>query len=79
MLSSLKKLKVISIYGVGVNTIDLVAASLFGIYVLNVPTSGVNEVSDHAFALILACIRKVVKFNNLVRNGIWDFKLVLVI
>lgn len=74
VLSSLKNMKVISTYGVGVNTIDLDAASSFGIYVLNVPTYGIDEVSDHALALILVCIRRIVQFNNLVREGIWDFK-----
>lgn len=74
VISSLKNLKVITTYGVGLNCIDVEAATLFGIYVLNVPTYGIDEVSDHALALILACIRKVVQLNNLVKNGIWDFK-----
>lgn len=74
VINNLSKCKVISRYGVGVNTIDVDAATKYGICIANVTDYGVEEVSNHAMALILNCARKVVTQNNLVKKGIWDFK-----
>lgn len=75
VLGSLKKCKVVSRYGIGVDTIDIEAATRYGIIVTNVPSYCVDEVSDHAMSLILACARKIVALNEAVKDGIWDFKL----
>ncbi|MBP0574968.1 C-terminal binding protein, partial [Mycobacterium tuberculosis] len=47
-------LKLIVRYGVGVDNIDLAAATRHGVQVCNVPDYGMNEVSDHALGLMLA-------------------------
>ena len=60
-------------YGVGVDNIDLEAAKRRGIKVANVPDYGAEiEVSDHAAALTLALIRRVVTRNEQVRKGMWN-------
>lgn len=74
VMESLPNLKVIARYGVGVNTIDIPAATELGICVANVPDYCMDEVSDHAMALLMACARKVVLMNNEVKKGNWDFK-----
>ncbi|SHF47598.1 C-terminal binding protein [Desulforamulus putei] len=74
VMESLPNLKVVARYGVGVNTIDLPAATDLGICAANVPDYCMDEVSDHAMALILACARKVVLMNNEVKKGNWDYK-----
>lgn len=74
VIDSLEQTKVISRYGVGVNTIDLDAAKEKGITVANVPDYGMEEVSNHALALLLSWARKVTLLNNEVKNGNWDFK-----
>ncbi|WCK56572.1 C-terminal binding protein [Aneurinibacillus sp. Ricciae_BoGa-3] len=74
VIESLKKCKVITRYGVGVDTIDLKAATDRGICVANVPDYCVDEVSDHALALLLSWSRKVTLSNKYVKNGVWDFK-----
>ncbi|MBO8137317.1 MAG: C-terminal binding protein [Desulfotomaculum sp.] len=74
VMESLPNLKVVARYGVGVNTIDIPAATELGICVANVPDYCMDEVSDHAMALLLACARKVVLMNNEVKKGNWDFK-----
>lgn len=74
VIASLDKCRVISRYGVGVNNIDVPAATQKGIAVTYVPDYCVEEVSDHALALILACTRKVCQLNQTVKKGIWDFK-----
>ena len=59
-------------YGVGVDTIDLDAAKRLGIRVANVPNYGAEiEVSDHAAALTLALVRRVVSRHEQVSDGQW--------
>lgn len=74
VIQALDKCKVIARYGVGINTVDLDAATEKGICVVNVPDYCMDEVSDHAMALLLACARKVVLMNNEVKKGNWDYK-----
>ena len=59
VIPSLGRCKVISRYGVGVDNIDLEAASQAGIPVCNVPDYCVNEVADHALALMLGAYRTI--------------------
>lgn len=73
VIENLEKCKVISRYGVGFNTIDIEAATEKGIMVGNVTDYCLDEVSDHAMALLLSCARKVTLLNNEVKNGNWNF------
>ncbi|PLK70277.1 hydroxyacid dehydrogenase [Rhizobium sp. TH135] len=59
-------------YGVGVDNIDRTFAASRGIYVANVPDYGVEEVSDHALALLFAVARRVVSRDRAVRDGAWN-------
>ncbi|MCL4386094.1 MAG: C-terminal binding protein, partial [Cyanobacteria bacterium] len=72
VINSMTKCKVISRFGIGVDSIDLKAAKAKGIYVCNVPDYCINEVADHSLAIILSLGRKIVQFSNSVREGIWD-------
>ena len=56
-------------YGVGIDNIDLTAAAERQIYVANVPGYGNEEVSDHAVALLLACIRNLLHRDRSLREG----------
>jgi D-3-phosphoglycerate dehydrogenase len=60
---------------VGVNTVDIPAATRKGIYVANVPDYCMDEVSDHALALLLSWARKVALLNQQIKAGRWDYKL----
>ncbi|QQK78834.1 C-terminal binding protein [Salicibibacter cibi] len=73
VLDALPKCKVISRYGVGVNTIDVEIASKHGIVVSNVTDYCMDEVSDHAFALILAAARKIAFLDHTVKKRVWNF------
>lgn len=75
VIDALDNCKVITRYGVGVDTIDLNAATEKGIAVGNVPDYGVDEVSDHALALIMNLLRKITTSNQTVKQGIWDNEL----
>jgi D-3-phosphoglycerate dehydrogenase len=57
VIDALPRCRAIVRYGVGVDNIDLEHARQRRIYVANVPGYGTEEVSDHAAALLLACIR----------------------
>jgi len=69
-----KNLKVVVRYGIGLDTIDIKAATEYGIAVGHVPDYCLDEVSDHTLALILNCARKITLLNNTVKGGKWDFK-----
>lgn len=74
VIEQLDNCKVISRYGVGFNTIDVDAATEKGIIVGNVTDYCMDEVSNHAMALLLGQARKVTLLNNAVKDGNWDFK-----
>lgn len=67
-------LKLIVRYGVGVDNIDLEAATRHGVQVCNVPDYGMNEVSDHALGLMLALVRKLPFITERTRRGDWDYR-----
>ena len=72
VITAAKKCQVIARYGIGLDNIDVDAATEQGIVVTNVPAYCMDEVSDHAMGLLLACARKIPRFNRAVRNGTWD-------
>jgi len=74
VIESLEKCQIIARYGIGVNNVNMSTATKKGIIVTNVPDYCIEEVSDHALALILACTRKICQLNKTVKNGKWDFK-----
>jgi D-3-phosphoglycerate dehydrogenase len=63
---------VVARYGVGLDNIPVARATELGMIVANVPDFCVEEVSDHAMALLLACARRVVTFARSTRAGAWD-------
>jgi D-3-phosphoglycerate dehydrogenase len=67
--------KVVSRYGVGVDSVDLKAATDLGIIVANVPDYCIDEVSNQAIAMILTLIRKTAFFDQKVKSNQWDFHL----
>jgi D-3-phosphoglycerate dehydrogenase len=74
VLEKLSTCKVIGRYGVGIDSVDLKAATDLGIIVANVPDYCVDEVADQALSMILALIRKTVFFDQKVKSNEWDFR-----
>jgi D-3-phosphoglycerate dehydrogenase len=72
LLRQLKRCKVIGRFGLGVDNIDVKAAGELGITVTYVPDYCMQEVSDHAMALLLSLARKVPLSNKLVQSGRWE-------
>jgi len=71
-IGQMEKCRVISRYGVGVDNVDIPAATAKGIVVANVRDYCNEEVSDHALALLLACVRRISSRDRQVRAGMWD-------
>lgn len=74
VMDALPRLKIICEYGIGVDNIDVDAATERGICVGYVPDYCVDEVSDHAFSLLLTCGRQIVRMNQAVRARTWSFE-----
>jgi D-3-phosphoglycerate dehydrogenase len=72
VMAKMPKCRIIARYGIGVDTIDLEAATQAGIIVTNNPTYCIEEVAEHTMALLLACARKVAFYDRLVRDGRWE-------
>lgn len=72
LLRQLKRCKAIGRFGLGVDNIDVPAARELGIVVTYVPDYCMQEVSDHAMALLLALARKIPFSNKLVQAGRWE-------
>jgi D-3-phosphoglycerate dehydrogenase len=71
VMAQMPKCKIIARYGIGVDTIDVEAATAAGIIVTNNPTYCIEEVAEHTMALLLACARKVPFYDRMVRAGGW--------
>jgi len=71
-MARMPKCRIIARYGIGVDTIDLGAATAAGIIVTNNPTYCIEEVAEHTMALLLACARKVAFYDRMVRSGRWE-------
>jgi D-3-phosphoglycerate dehydrogenase len=71
VIAELKEALVICRYGIGVDTVDIPAATEHGIIVANVPDFCFDEVADTAMSLILSVPRKVHLLNTLVHQGAW--------
>jgi len=72
VMAHMPRCRIIARYGIGVDTIDLEAATKAGIIVTNNPTYCIEEVSEHTMALLLACARKAALYDRLVRAGRWE-------
>jgi len=71
-MARMPKCRIIARYGIGVDTIDLEAATAAGIIVTNNPTYCIEEVAEQTMAMLLACARKIAFYDRLVRAGRWE-------
>ncbi len=71
IIDALQRCKVIALGSVGADSVDVAAASARGIPVTNVPDTFIEEVADHAMALILGTFRRLLTMDRLVREGRW--------
>jgi D-3-phosphoglycerate dehydrogenase len=72
IVQQLTKCRIISRFGIGVDNVDIPTATRKGIVVTKVPDYCIDEVSDHAMALLLAIVRKIPFVNGRVQAGRWE-------
>lgn len=72
LLAACRQLKLVANLAVGYDNVDLPAADEMGVLVLNTPGVLDNATADLAFALLLACARRVVEADKFVRAGGWQ-------
>lgn len=71
VLRRLPELRMVTVCGIGTDSIDVETARQLGIVVCNVPGQTAPIVAEHALALLLAAARRVVEQSDLVRRGGW--------
>jgi D-3-phosphoglycerate dehydrogenase len=73
-IERMRRCRVIARYGVGVDIVDVDAATAKGILVTNVRDYCTDEVADHAIGLWLALARKLFQYNAATHEGIWHWQ-----
>jgi D-3-phosphoglycerate dehydrogenase len=71
VIEAAKRCRVIALGSIGVDYVDIAAATEAGIPVTNVPDTFVEEVADHAMTLLLGGFRRLVEHDRMVREGRW--------
>ena len=77
MIQQMPRCRIISRFGIGVDNVDLTAATSAGIVVTKVPDYCIDEVSDHTLALLLALVRKIPSSSARTHAGRWEMKAVV--
>jgi len=72
VIESLERVRVIGRHGVGLDNVDLDAATERGIIVTYTPHVNADSVADHTWALILALVRKIIPANASTKAGRWE-------
>ena len=73
-IAKMQRCEVIARYGVGVDIVDVEAATRKGILVTNVRDYCTEEVADHAIALWLALVRKLPDYDRATHRGVWQWQ-----
>jgi D-3-phosphoglycerate dehydrogenase len=71
VIAAMERCRIIVRYGIGVDTVDIPAATERGIMVANVPDYCIDEVSDHALTLLLMLSRQMIAAMSLAREERW--------
>src|SRR5690606_13494654 len=74
VIEAASNLKIIGRAGVGVDNIDLDAATEHGIIVVNAPDGNTNSAAEHTIAMLTALARKIPQAFNSLKSGEWDRK-----
>jgi D-3-phosphoglycerate dehydrogenase len=74
LMAACKKLRVVGRHGVGLDTVDIPAATRLGIAVVHAPGSNSQAVAEHALMLMLACVKRTLQVDRLTRAGDWSAK-----
>src|SRR5918996_2636796 len=71
LMTACKRLKVIGRHGVGLDTVDLPAATRLGVAVVHAPGSNSQAVAEHALMLMLVCVKRTLLIDKATRARDW--------
>lgn len=71
IIDAMERCRVIGVGSIGVDMVDVDAATRAGIVVTNVPDVFIEEVADHAMMLLLAAVRRVRQSDRMAKEGHW--------
>jgi D-3-phosphoglycerate dehydrogenase len=71
LMAACSRLKVVGRHGVGLDTVDLEAATDLGVAVVHAPGSNSDSVAEHALMLILACAKQTLEVDRATRQAEW--------
>ena len=74
LMTACTKLRVVGRHGVGLDTVDIPAATRLGVAVVHAPGSNSQAVAEHALMLMLACVKRSFLIDKLTRKGDWGAK-----
>lgn len=74
VITGIPRLKAIARYGIGVDNIDLAAATDAGVLVCNVPDYSIDEVATHALGMILSFARQLHVYHGAITAGVWEWR-----
>ncbi|XOQ15976.1 MAG: phosphoglycerate dehydrogenase [Shouchella clausii] len=74
LLSRMPRLKIVARAGVGVDNVDIQAATKHGVVVINAPDGNTISTAEHTFAMMCALLRNIPQANASVKSGKWDRK-----
>ncbi len=74
LLAAGERLRVVGRAGIGVDNVDVKAATERGILVVNAPTANMMSATEHTFALMLSLARRVAAADASLKSGAWDRK-----
>jgi D-3-phosphoglycerate dehydrogenase len=77
LISRLSSCRMLIRYGIGLDNVDIDAATRRGILVCNAPSYGSFAVAEHTFALLLALNRKVLQLDRNTRDRVWGIDPIL--
>jgi D-3-phosphoglycerate dehydrogenase len=75
LLEAAKKLKVVGRAGIGLDNVDIPAATRHGVIVMNTPSGNVITTAEHAIAMMMALTRNIPWGTSSLKDGRWDKKL----
>jgi D-3-phosphoglycerate dehydrogenase len=71
LMAACTNLKVVGRHGVGLDTVDIPAATRLGVAVVHAPGSNAQAVAEHALMLMLACVKRTLEIDKQTRKGDW--------
>ncbi len=74
LMTACERLKVVGRHGVGLDTVDIPAATRLGVAVVHAPGSNSQAVAEHALMLMLMCAKRALQIDKATRAGDWSMK-----